>query len=67
MCRVFLMMVLEMAGFPRTILNMVMAIYLLPLAWTNHSGNLQVFCWLSSGSLQGCPRSGSLWAPGWTR
>ena len=41
---------------------MVDAIYLFPLAWTDLSGNLQVFCWLASGILQGCPTSGALWA-----
>eukprot|EP00959_Pyramimonas_sp_CCMP1952_P205076 4288311-Pyramimonas_sp.AAC.1 len=64
MCRHFLRTVLLLGGFPLSILNMVDAIYLFPLAWTNLSGHMRIFCWLGSGILQGCPWSGTLWAVG---
>eukprot|EP00959_Pyramimonas_sp_CCMP1952_P288936 6042872-Pyramimonas_sp.AAC.1 len=54
-CRDFLPQVLRHGGCPRSVLNVVDAIYVSPLAWINLSGTMQVFCRLASSIQQGCP------------
>ncbi|CAK0806400.1 unnamed protein product, partial [Prorocentrum cordatum] len=63
-CRTSLSRVLKTGGLPYSVLNIVDAICVFPLAWANLGGVLQVFCWLAFGTLQGRPWSGALWAAG---